>query len=200
MFEYISGTLEHAGVDYCVVDVHGIGFRLNTSARVAASIGSKGDKVRLYTFLNVKEEELSLFGFGSKEELAAFEMLITVSGVGPKVAQAVLNTLTPSEFCLAVATGDYKAISRSKGVGPKLAQRIVLELKDKVARDMKSGPDDRTGEIPVAAVPAGYVSGDAVAALMVLGYSAKEASDAVHKVLKEGMSLEEIVRAALRQI
>ncbi|MBO5076748.1 MAG: Holliday junction branch migration protein RuvA [Clostridia bacterium] len=197
MFEYISGTLEQTGPDYCVVDVAGIGFKLNTSARVAAMAGHKGDHVKLYTFLNVKEDELSLFGFGSKEELAAFEMLITVSGVGPKVAQAVLNTLSPSEFCLAVATGDYKAISRSKGVGPKLAQRVVLELKDKVAKDLGA---EKAPDIAVEAVPAGYIGGDAVAALMVLGYSSKEASDAVRRVFKEGMTLEETVRLALRQV
>ena len=118
MFEYISGTLEQTGPDYCVVDVAGIGFKLNTSARVAAMAGHNGDHVKLYTFLNVKEDELSLFGFGSKEELAAFEMLITVSGVGPKVAQAVLNTLSPSEFCLAVATGIIKRSAGARALAP----------------------------------------------------------------------------------
>ena len=198
MFEYISGILQYTGLDFVVVDVSGIGFKLNTSPRVASSVGPKGSEVKLFTYLNVKEDELSLFGFGSKEELSAFEMLITVSGVGPKVAQAVLDALTPSEFCLAVATGDFKAISRSKGVGPKLAQRIVLELKDKVAKDYRSV--DRAEDVIPVGVPAGYVLNDAASALMVLGYSPKEASEAVKKVYKEGLTLEETVRLALRQI
>jgi len=198
LFEYISGVLEYTGLDFVVVDVAGIGFKLNTSPRVASSAGLKGSKVKLYTYLNVKEDELSLFGFGSKEELSAFEMLITVSGVGPKVAQAVLDTLTPSEFCLAVATGDFKAISRSKGVGSKLAQRIVLELKDKVAKDYKA--IDKADDFEPVNVPAGYVLNDAASALMVLGYSPKEAADAVRKVYKDGLTLEETVRLALRQV
>lgn len=198
MFDYISGTLEQTGADFVVVDVAGIGFKLNTSPRVAAGAGQKGSKVRLYTYLNVKEDELSLFGFGSREELAAFEMLITVSGVGPKVAQAVLDTLTPSEFCLAVATGDYKSITKSKGVGPKLAQRVVLELKDKVAKDFKAV--DKADDYIPASIPAGYVVNDAAAALMVLGYNSKEATDAVRKVYKEGMTLEQTVRMALAHV
>ena len=131
--------------------------------------------------------------------MSAFEMLITVSGVGPKVAQAVLDTLTPSEFCLAVATGDFKAIAKSKGVGPKLAQRVVLELKDKVAKDFKEvGQAAGAGLVP--AVPEGYIANDAVQALMVLGYSSKEAAEAIRKVYKDGMTLEETVRLSLRQI
>ena len=198
MFDYISGTLEQTGIDYVVIDVAGIGFKLSTSPRVAAGAGPKGGKVKLYTYMNVKEDEISLFGFGSREELSAFEMLITVSGVGPKVAQAVLDALTPSEFCLAVATGDYKFITRSKGVGPKLAQRIVLELKDKVAKDFKE-VEKAEDDSPVV-VPAGFVVNDASAALMVLGYSSKEASDAVRKVYKDGMTLEQTVRAALAKV
>lgn len=196
MFEYISGTLEYKGPDYCVVDVSGVGFKVNTTATVAAGIGNKGDKIRLYTFLNVKEDELSLFGFGSREELASFQMLLTVSGVGPKVALGVLNSLSPQDFCLAVATGDYKTISKSKGVGTKIAQRIVLELKDKVAKDLKDAPVEIGGG--ATPVIAGYIENDAVSALMVLGYSSKEASDAVRKVYKDGMSLEETVRLSLR--
>ncbi len=198
MFDYISGTIEQTGIDHVVIDVAGIGFRLSTSPRVAAGAGPKGSKVKLYTYMNVKEDEISLFGFGSREELSAFEMLITVSGVGPKVAQAVLDALTPSEFCLAVATGDYKAITRSKGVGPKLAQRVVLELKDKVAKDFK-GVEKAEDNAP-SSVPAGFVVNDASAALMVLGYSSKEASDAVRKVYKEGMTLEQTVRKALANV
>ena len=141
---------------------------------------------------------MELFGFFKHEERDLFRRLISVSGVGPKVALCILNALSPSEFSLAVATGDYKTISRSKGVGPKLAQRIILELKDKIAKDLQ-GDAGVSGGAP-GPIPAGYISEDAVAALMVLGYSSKEASEAVRKVYQDGMQVEEVVRLALKNI
>ena len=189
MFEYIKGTLQYKGTDFCVIDVGGIGFKIYTSYMTAANIGQSGQTVTLYTYMNVKEDEISLFGFASKEELSVFTMLISVSGVGPKVGVAVLASMAPSEFSLAVATGDFKAISKSKGVGPKLAQRI--------SKDIKSAGMEK--EEDFEPVPAGYISNDAVSALMVLGYSSKEAARLTAKVYKDGMTLEETVRQALRQ-
>lgn len=200
MFEYLSGILKYRTGEYCVLDVGGVGFRIYTSSLAAAAVGNVGEQVTFYTYMSVKEDDISLFGFASREELASFEILISVSGVGPKVALAVLTAMTPSDFSLAVATGDYKAISRSKGVGPKLAQRIILELKDKIAKDLRDG-GQTPGEPPaVSTVFPGYISEDAVSALMVLGYSSKEAADAVRKVYQDGMSLEETVRLALKNI
>jgi len=197
MFEYIRGILQYKGSDFCVIDVGGVGFKIYTSYTTAANLGESGQTVTLYTYMNVKEDEISLFGFISKEELSVFTMLIGVSGVGPKVGVAVLASMSPSEFSMAVATGDFKAISKSKGVGPKLAQRIVLELKDKISKDIKSaGLERENGFEPV---PAGYIGNDAVSALMVLGYSSKEAAGLIAKVYRDGMSLEETVRQALRQ-
>lgn len=198
MFEYLSGILKYRTEAYCVLDVGGVGFRIYTSSQASMAVGSVGQQVTFYTYMSVKEDDISLFGFASREELASFEMLISVSGVGPKVALCVLNALSPSEFSLAVATGDYKAISRSKGVGPKLAQRIILELKDKIAKDLQNDVA-AAGAVP-GPVPAGYVSEDAVAALMVLGYSSKEASDSVRKVYQDGMKVEDIVRLALKNM
>lgn len=198
MFEYLSGILKYRTETYCVLDVGGVGFRIYTSSQAAMAVGNVGQQVTFYTYMSVKEDDISLYGFASREELASFEMLISVSGVGPKVAICVLAAMSPSEFSLAVATGDYKAISRSKGVGPKLAQRIILELKDKIAKDLQS---EGVSAGPVSgAVPAGYISEDAVAALMVLGYGSKEASDAVRKVYQDGMKVEEVVRLALKNI
>ena len=114
MFEYIKGILKYVGADFCVIDVNGVGFKIYTSHITAARIGNSGDTVTLYTHMNVKEDEISLFGFSSREELSVFNMLIGVSGVGPKVGVAILTTMSPSEFSLAVATGDFKAISKSK--------------------------------------------------------------------------------------
>lgn len=197
MFEYLSGKLVHKTSEYCVLDVGGVGFRIYTSAYVADTIGNTGDTVKFYTYLNVKEDELSLFGFASSEELKTFELLITVSGVGPKVAIAILSAMTPSDFCLSVSRGDYKSISKSKGVGPKLAQRIILELKDRVQKDMKAGSID-VAEPEDDFVAPGYKCQDAVDALMVLGYSGKDAAKAVNKVYEQGMSLETVVRLALK--
>ena len=197
MFEYIRGILQYKGTDFCVVDVNGVGFKIYTSHITAAGRGDSGSTVTLYTYMNVKEDEISLFGFASREELSVFNMLISVSGVGPKMGIAVLAAMSPSEFSLAVATGDFKAISKSKGVGPKLAQRIVLELKDKISKDIKS--QEQAREDILEPVPTGYISNDAVSALMVLGYSSKEAAKLVSKVYKDGMTLEETVRQALKQ-
>lgn len=197
MFEYIKGVLQYKGTDYCVVDVNGVGFKIFTSHITASGIGQAGETVTLFTYMNVKEDDISLFGFASREELSVFNMLISVSGVGPKMGIAVLAAMSPSEFSLAVATGDYKAISKSKGIGPKLAQRIVLELKDKINKDIKS--QEQAPEETFEPVPTGYISNDAISALMVLGYSSKEASKLVAKVYKDGMTLEETVRQALKQ-
>lgn len=197
MFEYIKGVLQYKGTDYCVVDVNGVGFKIFTSHITASGIGQAGETVTLFTYMNVKEDDISLFGFASREELSVFNMLISVSGVGPKMGIAVLAAMSPSEFSLAVATGDYKAISKSKGIGPKLAQRIVLELKDKINKDIKS--QEQAPEETFEPVPTGYISNDAISALMVLGYNSKEASKLVAKVYKDGMTLEETVRQALKQ-
>lgn len=197
MFEYIKGILQYKGTDFCVIDVNGVGFKIFTSHITAAGIGESGQTVTLYTYMNVKEDEISLFGFASREELSVFNMLISVSGVGPKMGLAVLAAMSPSEFSLAVATGDFKAISKSKGVGPKLAQRIVLELKDKISKDIKV--QEQTAEETFEPVPTGYISNDAISALMVLGYTSKEAAKLVAKVYEEGMTLEETVRKALKQ-
>lgn len=197
MFEYIRGVLQYKGTDYCVVDVNGVGFKIFTSHITASGIGQAGETVTLFTYMNVKEDDISLFGFASREELSVFNMLISVSGVGPKMGIAVLAAMSPSEFSLAVATGDYKAISKSKGIGPKLAQRIVLELKDKINKDIKS--QEQAPEETFEPVPTGYISNDAISALMVLGYNSKEASKLVAKVYKDGMTLEETVRQALKQ-
>lgn len=197
MFEYIKGVLQYKGADYCVIDVGGVGFKIFTSHITAAALGESGTTATLYTYMNVKEDEISLFGFASREELSVFNMLIGVSGVGPKMGIAVLAALSPSEFSLAVATGDFKTISRSKGVGPKLAQRIVLELKDKISKDIKA--QEQAAEDIIEPIPTGYISNDAVSALMVLGYNSKEAAKLVAKVYKEGMTLEETVRQALKQ-
>ncbi len=200
MFEYIKGKLQYKSAEYCVIDVGGVGFRINISLNTATRLGDVGTEAMLYTYMNVKEDDISLFGFATREELSMYLMLISVSGVGPKVGIAIVATLDSSSFSLAVATGDYKKISQTKGVGPKLAQRIVLELKDKVTKELNSQKAmDAACADEELAVTTGYICRDAISALMVLGYSSTEATKAVKRVQKEGMTLEEIVKEALKR-
>lgn len=196
MFEYIRGILQYKGTDFCVIDVNGVGFKIYTSHITAAGIGDSGSTVTLYTYMNVKEDEISLFGFASREELSVFNMLISVSGVGPKMGIAVLAAMSPSEFSLAVATGDFKAISKSKGVGPKLAQRIVLELKDKI------GALDSSEDIEIKAVgnaTASSNSKDAIEALVNFGYTKSEAALAVGK-LDQSLPADQLIKQALKSL
>lgn len=199
MFEFVKGILCHKGIEYIVIDVNGVGFKVYTSYQTISAIGETGKNVTAYTYLHVKEDALTLYGFSSKEELSVFEMLISVTGVGPKVALSILSTLSSQAFGMAVVTNDYKAISKSKGVGPKLAQRIVLELKDKIKKNMSINEHEE--ESPVSDILVeNNTESDAVSALVVLGYTPKEASQAVRKIYTEGMSLEEAVKIALRNI
>lgn len=194
MFDFIRGIVRAVGTDDCVLEVGGIGFRIAVPQQTLGSLGRLGEESLLYTYFSVKEDGFSLFGFATEEERSLFTMLLAVSGVGPKVALAVLSTLNPAQFALAVATGDHRAISKSKGVGPKLAQRIVLELKDKVRKDLQVTEEPG---LPME-VPGSDVEQEAISALLVLGYSAREASRAVQKVMTDDMLPEEVVRQALR--
>lgn len=195
MFEFIRGTLIRKTTDYCVVRVSGIGFRIYAGARTLASFGEVGEEVTVYTYMQVKEDDISLYGFSSQEELNTFEILISVSGVGPKMAIAVLSAMTPTSFSVAVATGDYKAISAGKGIGPKLAQRIILELKDKIKADITELPEDCNCRSDSEGA-----LGEAVSALVVLGYSCREADKAVKAVYSDGLTAEELVKSALRKL
>lgn len=189
MYYYIEGTVAHKGADFMVLDVNGVGYMLKVGAS-AAEKASVGEKRKVYTYLNVREDAMELYGFLSEEELNLFKMLISVSGVGPKVGVAILSSVSPSEFALAVVTGNVKAITKAPGVGPKVAQRIILELKDK----MKNAE--------IAEMPQDYgaftdTSDEAVSALVVLGYSAAEAKSVLSKV-ESGLSVEDKVRSALK--
>ncbi|MBQ8828310.1 MAG: Holliday junction branch migration protein RuvA [Clostridia bacterium] len=190
----MSGIIQIKGIDYCVVDVNGVGFRVNTSINTIANL-EQGQRATVYTYLNVKEDELSLYGFASYEELNTFLMMISVSGVGPKMALAILSSMSPSDFCISVSSGNHKALCKTKGVGPKLAQRIVLELKDKVKKEIAFNPSEK-GDI-IDELSSDVLS-EAAEALMVLGYSSQQANAAVKKVYKEGMLLEDMVKAALK--
>lgn len=203
MFYYISGTLTYLTQDYAVVDAGGIGYKLTVSQTTAELLPRPVDgthKVKLFTYLSVKEDGLDLYGFFDESELYSFKLLISVSGVGPKAAISILSLLTPEKFAMAVCTEDKKTISKANGVGPKTAARIILELKDKLAKgssDFMSG-----GDILVSSAPqsgSGKLS-EAQDALLVLGYSRAEALNALKDVDTSSMEVEELIRAALKKL
>ena len=139
MYYYVNGVLAHRDGSVCVVDCGGVGYKLTVSATTSASLANKlGEKVKLFTHLAVREDGIELFGFGSNEERECFNQLTSVSGVGPKAAISILSTMTPDRLALAICTEDAKSISKAPGIGQKTAARIVLDLKDKISKDMMS--------------------------------------------------------------
>ncbi len=197
MIYNISGTLTYVGDQFLVVECSGIGFKCFSSLNTLKSVGRTGEKINLFTYLSVKEDALDLFGFATEEELSFFKLLITVSGVGPKAAVAVLSELEPSRLALAIASGDVKSITRANGVGKKTAERIVLELKDKVANVASSS--DMQSVASAAAVVEESAAGEAVAALVALGFNKSDAAVVVG-AMDKSLSADEMIRLGLRQL
>ena len=194
MYYYVSGTVGHIGPYLAVIDCGGVGYACRTTNHTISHL-QKGEKAKLYTYLNVREDALDLFGFATKGELSCFRLLTSISGVGPKVGLAILSQLSPEDVALAAAAGDAKRFTKASGVGQKLAQRIVLELKDKVGA--LSGSVSMEG-IPQPGGPsASGNASQAVEALVTLGYSASEAAAAVGK-LDSALPPEELIRLALK--
>jgi Holliday junction DNA helicase RuvA len=204
MFYYICGKLTLLRPDFAVIDCGGVGYRLSISATTHSRISSKhtllpdgsgdGKELKLFTHFSVKEDSQELFGFFDEEEKDIFKLLITVSGIGPKGALSILSVMTPGEIAIACASDDAKSISRANGIGLKTAQKVIIELKDKIAKTVSSASmvaDEETGEIITTAANAN----DAISALVVLGYSKSEAAKAV-KAAGNG-SVEELIRKAL---
>lgn len=196
MFYSLTGNIIYSDLNSVAVECSGVGFKCFTTMNTLRKIGGNGDKVTLYTHLNVREDALDLFGFADTYELDFFKLLISVSGVGPKAALAILSELEPDKLALCIASGDSKAITKAQGVGPKLAQRVVLELKDKVkgiAHEDNCGYDLAAAE----AATSSAAGSEAVSALMVLGYTQSEAATAVGK-LDQSLSVEEMIKQALK--
>lgn len=198
MFYSLTGNIIYLDLNSVAVECSGVGFKCFTTMNTLRKIGGNGDKVTLYTHLNVREDALDLFGFADTYELDFFKLLISVSGVGPKAALAILSELDPDKLALCIASGDSKAITKAQGVGPKLAQRVVLELKDKVksiAHEDNGGYDLTAAE----AATSSAAGSEAVSALMVLGYTQSEAATAVGK-LDQSLSVEEMIKQALKSL
>ena len=202
MFYYISGTLAYKSMGVAVIDAGGVGYRMTVSQNTYDKLPLAGNPAKLYNYLAVREDGIELFGFYDETELSSFQMLITVSGVGPKAAMSILSLLTPEKFALAVCTEDTKAISKASGIGPKTAARIVLELKDKLIKE-HGGEFNTAPEIGTTAksgAPARGKLSEALDALMVLGYQRAEATNVLKSMPTEQMTLEEIIRQALKKL
>lgn len=197
MLYHVEGIVSDIDTNLVVIDCHGIGFALNASLNTISAVRS-GEKAKLYIYESVREDAFDLFGFVSKEEKRCFEMLIAISGVGPKAAISILSSNTPGSLAVAVLNDDVKALTNAPGIGKKIAQRIILELKDKIAKE--SDGMDLAASMPVPALSAKDDSarGDAIAALSVLGYSMPEINSALQKLDVTGLSTEQIVKAVLR--
>ena len=180
-----------------VLSCSGVGYYTQCPASVAGALPGVGKEATLYTVMSVTENDVSLYGFATEEQQACFEMLTAVSGVGPKVGLAILSVLEPDRVALAISAGDHKAFKAASGVGPKLAQRIVLELKDKVAKGFVDGISLEDVAGASSAAPAAAGAGQAIAALVSLGYSQSEAAMAVSRI-DATLPVEEIIKLALR--
>ncbi len=194
MIDSIQGTVQFRESSQVVIACGGIGYACQVSLRTAAAVGATGAECTLYTRLLVRENELSLYGFLSRGERSCFDQLIGISSVGPKAALAILSEMTPDAFALAVAAGDAKALTRCKGIGTKIAQRIVLELKDKLAKDAKL---EGTVSVPILAGNSNIE--EAMSALMVLGYGQSEAAGVLQQ-FDPNVPSSELIRLSLMRL
>ncbi|MDD6269038.1 MAG: Holliday junction branch migration protein RuvA [Oscillospiraceae bacterium] len=197
MIYSVHGKLIAKTGDLAVVECAGVGYACRTTQVTLSELGSVGDDVMLYTHLSVREDAVELFGFADMQELHCFEMLTSVSGVGPKAALAILSDLSADRFALVVASGDSKTLTKSKGIGAKTAQRIVLELKDKIAKENKDSDWNALSESAVCRDDSAI--GDAISALMVLGYSQEEVMPLLLQ-LDKTLSSEELIKETLKLI
>lgn len=198
MYYYIQGELIHTEPNAAIIDNNGIAYRMSISANTLSRVASqKGNKVKLYTYLVVREDVMELIGFHDMEELSAYKLLISVSGVGAKSALSVLSMMSPEKFALAVTTGDTKAISKAQGIGAKTAARIVLELKDKISKELSA---DNSGDYDLDLDSPNNKIADAQNTLLVLGYTRTEALQALRGIDTITLDLEDIIRAALKKL
>ena len=199
MFYYVSGTVAHVEPYLAVIDCGGVGYACRTTSYTLSQI-KKGDKAKLFTYLSVREDAMDLYGFSSGEELKLFQQLISVSGVGPKAALSILSSNTPANLALSIITGDEKALVAAQGVGKKIAQRVILELKDKLAKGQTISASGESISGPaVTIIPQNKLS-EASAALAVLGYSQAEINAALKGIDIDSQSLEQIIRLALKNM
>ena len=198
MFYYLKGRAAHLAPNLAVIDCGGVGYACRTTSYTLSGL-QMGQEVTLYTHLNVREDAMELYGFGTEKERNCFQLLIGVSGVGPKAALSILSATTPEGLATAIITGDEKALTVAQGIGKKIAQRIILELKDKLAKGQIAPGGESYGGTGVTVIPENK-SSEAAAALAVLGYSQSEIAAALKGIDVDGLALEEIIKQALKRM
>ena len=204
MFAYIKGTLEMKMTEYVVIDVGGLGYKIYMSSIGMEKLGNIGEEVKVYTYYRVREDDVSIYGFNSNEELRIFELLLSVSGVGAKTALAMLAVCTPSEFVLAIVSEDINVLTSIPGIGPKSAKRIILELKDKIKKEEQiqeltnaSNTINVKTKMQQAIENEGKIT-EAIVALQVLGYNKREIEKAFETLAnKEEMTTEDLIKKGL---
>ena len=198
MFYYVNGTVAHLAPYLAVIDCGGVGYACRTTNNTLARL-KKGETARLYTYLNVREDAMELYGFFTEDERNCFQLLIGVSGVGPKAALSILSSSTPETLAMSIITGDEKALTVAPGIGKKIAQRVILELKDKLAKGQIAPGGESYGGTGVTVIPENK-SSEAAAALAVLGYSTAEIGVALKGIDLDALSLEEVIKQALKKM
>ena len=199
MFHYISGTAALLLPNLAVIDCGGVGFEINTSSYTLSQL-KQGEKAKLFTYVHIREDTFEIYGFSGESEKRCFEMLLGVSGVGPKAALSILSVNTPESLIMNIVSGNEKSIMAAPGIGKKIAQRVILELKDKMAKETHSVSFSDPGAYTAPIVSDRSKLGDAAAALAVLGYSTPEINAALKGVDVESLTLEQIIKAALKQM
>ena len=204
MIAYVKGELVQKQIGYVVIDVGGLGYKVFMSEPSIDEIGNIGDTVKVHTYYRVSEDDISLFGFNSQEELRMFELLISVSGIGAKTAIAMLACIEPSQFAIAVISDDIDTLKKIPGVGPKSAQRIVLELKDKMKKEQQiaeltNASLEQKSKVKKIIVADSKVQ-EATDALQVLGYTKKDVEKALEQLELADLSVEDIIKKALREL
>ena len=202
MFYYLQGELAYRDINTCVIDCGGVGYKLTVSLLTSEAFVSKlGKQIKLFTHLAVREDGIELFGFGSYEEKECFNRLTSVSGIGPKAAMSILSTMTPEKLAIAICTDDKKAIAKAPGIGAKSAARIILELKDKMSREMlDSSISSESSYVSASAYTSNSAISEATEALSVLGYDKNTALSALKGIDPAITDVGEIIRLALKKL
>ncbi len=204
MLAYIKGELVQKQIGYIVIDVGGLGYKVYMSENAIEEIGNVGEQIKVHTYYKVSEDDISIFGFKTQEELRLFELLISVSGIGAKTAIVMLGCIEPSQFAIAVISNDIDTLRKIPGVGPKSAQRIVLELKDKLKKEQQiseltNATLEQRNNVKKVIVADNKIQ-EATDALQVLGYTRKDIENILEKIDLKDLSVEEIIKKALREL
>ena len=199
MYAYIKGSLEVKTTGYVVIESNGIGYKIFMSETAIEKLGEIGSIVKVHTYMRVREDDVSIFGFNTNEELRMFELLLSVSGIGAKSAISILSNISPSSFAVAVISNDVGTLKKLPGIGLKSAQRVILELRDKLKTEEAVSQEENREEIKLA-IKDNEKVGEAISALQVLGYSRKEIETALEKVDTKELSVEDIIRKGLNNL